>query len=963
MKNTSIQATTAEYKALDGQVSVDEAKGIVECFVAAIGNKDSVGDICLPGCFNGSLKRRKPRVVWGHNWNEPIGKVLEIYEVGPNDPRLPAKMRSGGVGGLFAKVQFNLKSERGREAFANVSFFGHEQEWSIGYKTLDAVYDPAQSANLLKEVELYEVSPVLHGANQLTGTISIKAAKQPLKDPKGGLTAAGRAHFKRTEGANLKPGVKGAADTPQKMRRKGSFLTRFFTNPRGPMKDAKGRPTRLALSAAAWGEPVPQDRSDAAKLAAKGRRLLERYENTKKKSEDSQIQTKNHIGDVYASSITLARPQDAARLALTEAVARHFGGPCRIMYADQNMIVAEMRRDGVNTTLRIPYHSQGDGYMFGTSEEVKPQVVYVPTDSSAPAHAFGWQGSPEKNEGGCGCDSCGKPMPSWNSFKEHNPGKHLFVHSADDIGLFAAINEAAGEKELDIELLDVGVAIKNIDSLDDASYEELIELIDDFEEKRLGATLRRVGRTMDRFDPDAIDADMDRIVQEGTPFERPSTRINRPDAARKPKPARMMPSVPQEEPKPEKVPEPVPERQPQKPRVPQPPIPAPQPVRPTPVRPSVPVGGLTGAIAPSKKAGPKRTTAILNAAKAGRKEWAQLLAGRGAKPGPEHLLDIMYYGPQLSDAKRKNDTTSIGRKVSINDLSPEKIYVRRASSGVSLDDLAKELSAKHNMTISAQQIRQLELEYMNSVRDFKKSWPDKKISAVKDPAKKSRLEDLRDRVKKVEKFIEDPFANRSMVFGFDPYRGKGPKTRPPMKGGSPREVFESRMAGESLEQAAERLGTTREKVRQMEQKYIAQLRKREELANKLGEALKELDSVALGIDKPAGEETQLDDDTAAMFWQTMAMLRGEWEPATMEKDGYEYSHDEAIAAMRETAAQLERNYYSWNNIAASLFRKAADLHQQVVAEGSYKKFRDTNYSSLVNNPIRNMPELDKFRSR
>ena len=113
--------------------------------------------------------------------------------------------------------------------------------------------------------------------------VETKSAKAPLKDPKGGLTAAGRKFFKRTEGANLKPGVMGAANTPEKLRRKGSFLTRFFTNPSGPMKDEKGRPTRLALSAAAWGEPVPQDMSDAAKLAAKGRRLLQRYENAKNK--------------------------------------------------------------------------------------------------------------------------------------------------------------------------------------------------------------------------------------------------------------------------------------------------------------------------------------------------------------------------------------------------------------------------------------------------------------------------------------------------------------------------------------------------------------------------------------------------------------------------------------------------------------------------------------------------------
>jgi HK97 family phage prohead protease len=170
-----MSSNNIEFKAIPGQFNIDEAQGMVECFVAGIGNKDSVGDVLVPGAFTESLKRRKPRVVWGHNWNDPIGKVLEIYEVAPNDPRLPMKMKAAGIGGLYARVQFNLNSEKGREAFANVAFFGQEQEWSIGYKTLDAIHDPALKANILKEVELYEVSPVLHGANQLTGTISVKS--------------------------------------------------------------------------------------------------------------------------------------------------------------------------------------------------------------------------------------------------------------------------------------------------------------------------------------------------------------------------------------------------------------------------------------------------------------------------------------------------------------------------------------------------------------------------------------------------------------------------------------------------------------------------------------------------------------------------------------------------------------------------------------------------------------------
>ncbi|GAC1359732.1 MAG: hypothetical protein NVSMB3_07380 [Acidobacteriaceae bacterium] len=106
-----------------------------------------------------------------------------------------------------------------------------------------------------------------------------KKAAMPAegKDPKGGLTAAGRRYFREKDGSELKPGVKGAADSPEKMLRKGSFLRRHYANPRGPVADAEGKPTRQALQAAAWGEPVPKSEGDEAKLAEKGSKLLEQY--------------------------------------------------------------------------------------------------------------------------------------------------------------------------------------------------------------------------------------------------------------------------------------------------------------------------------------------------------------------------------------------------------------------------------------------------------------------------------------------------------------------------------------------------------------------------------------------------------------------------------------------------------------------------------------------------------------
>jgi hypothetical protein len=106
------------------------------------------------------------------------------------------------------------------------------------------------------------------------------ARKRATKNPKGGLTAAGRERFRRTEGAHLKPGVrkKQSEMTPAEMRRKGSWAVRFYGRKKlPPLTTAEGKPTRFALTAAAWGEPVPKTVAAARRIAAKGERLLAAY--------------------------------------------------------------------------------------------------------------------------------------------------------------------------------------------------------------------------------------------------------------------------------------------------------------------------------------------------------------------------------------------------------------------------------------------------------------------------------------------------------------------------------------------------------------------------------------------------------------------------------------------------------------------------------------------------------------
>ena len=111
-----------------------------------------------------------------------------------------------------------------------------------------------------------------------------KSMPKEGRNPKGGLTQKGRDFFAKRDGLHLKPGVTGPADTPEKMLRKGSFLVRTFTHPRGPMIDPKGEPTRLALSAHAWGEKVPKTVSEAHLIAAKGHQLLSKYHAEKDKA-------------------------------------------------------------------------------------------------------------------------------------------------------------------------------------------------------------------------------------------------------------------------------------------------------------------------------------------------------------------------------------------------------------------------------------------------------------------------------------------------------------------------------------------------------------------------------------------------------------------------------------------------------------------------------------------------------
>lgn len=176
--------TAMESKAEPGSgvVEVDDGKGIVEAYVSVTGIEDSVKDVIEPGAYEKTLQNRVPKGIWSHQWSEPVSKTLAIKEILPGDPSLPETLPSGdpwpsGAGALWVKTQFNLNTDVGRRAYENVKFFSDDADssaWSIGYKTTKSHKD-AQGVRHIKELDLYEYSPVLHGANKHAKTLSVKS--------------------------------------------------------------------------------------------------------------------------------------------------------------------------------------------------------------------------------------------------------------------------------------------------------------------------------------------------------------------------------------------------------------------------------------------------------------------------------------------------------------------------------------------------------------------------------------------------------------------------------------------------------------------------------------------------------------------------------------------------------------------------------------------------------------------
>ena len=171
------------YKTVKSEVSmVDAAEGIVEAYVNSMGVVDHDGEIIELGAFDQSIQKGGQSVAWFHDQSAPVGKVIDAAPIQLSQDDETARQQ----GRLKAVMQFNLNTQRGREAFADVEF-GSVKEWSVGFRALEddlERLDGGENVRVIKNLDWVEVSPVLRGASPDTQTITAKSASDTTpEDP------------------------------------------------------------------------------------------------------------------------------------------------------------------------------------------------------------------------------------------------------------------------------------------------------------------------------------------------------------------------------------------------------------------------------------------------------------------------------------------------------------------------------------------------------------------------------------------------------------------------------------------------------------------------------------------------------------------------------------------------------------------------------------------------------------
>lgn len=151
------------------------ADGEFTAYASVFGNKDSYGDVVMPGAFLEDLQSWKDSgnvipLLFGHNMQDPDYNIGHVVEAKEDDHGLLVHARLDLDSPKAAQVYRLIKGRRlSQMSFAYDVLEGGEAERTKADGTKEHVYE-------LRKLKVYEVSTVPIGANQETEILAVKAA-------------------------------------------------------------------------------------------------------------------------------------------------------------------------------------------------------------------------------------------------------------------------------------------------------------------------------------------------------------------------------------------------------------------------------------------------------------------------------------------------------------------------------------------------------------------------------------------------------------------------------------------------------------------------------------------------------------------------------------------------------------------------------------------------------------------
>jgi len=160
------------------------AEGQFSAYASVFGNKDSYGDVVVPGAFTKTLSDWKASgnpipLLFGHNMADPDFNIGHVVDAKEDDH------------GLLVTAQLDLENPKAMQTYRMLK--GRRiNQMSFAYDVVDGGQEKQADEDVyaLRELKVYEVSVVTIGANQETEVLAVKSAADALMSKAGRVLSA-----------------------------------------------------------------------------------------------------------------------------------------------------------------------------------------------------------------------------------------------------------------------------------------------------------------------------------------------------------------------------------------------------------------------------------------------------------------------------------------------------------------------------------------------------------------------------------------------------------------------------------------------------------------------------------------------------------------------------------------------------------------------------------------------------